>query len=87
MCWLKGIEIMKIFIPIIIFYGNKNVCLGFVRLLLKIMLVWKGVMCMFGGWGKMCGICVLFKVVKNVKVYKWKTVLLHTTMVVTEPLK
>ena len=28
---LMGTEIMKIFIPVILFYGNKNnVCLGFV---------------------------------------------------------
>ena len=24
-----GTEIMKIFIPVILFYGNKNVCVGF----------------------------------------------------------
>ena len=40
---------MKIFIPIIIFYGNKNVCLGFVRLLLKIIVSMKR--CYVYVWG------------------------------------
>ena len=30
-------------------------------LLLKLFLVWKDIMCVFGGWGKMCEICMLFK--------------------------
>ena len=53
--WLKATKIIKIFIPIILVYGNKNVCLGFAGwflytlLLLKILLVWKGVMWVFGG--------------------------------------
>ena len=33
--------IMKIFIPVIIFYGNKNVCLGFVRWFLYTLLLLK----------------------------------------------
>ena len=61
-------------------YDNKNVCLKFVwwflytLLLLKIIFSMKDIICMFGGWGKMCGyLCVyFFKVVKMWKVYKWK---------------
>ena len=42
---LMAAKIMKIFIPVILFYGNKNVCVGFVSwflyalLLLKLFLV------------------------------------------------
>ena len=62
-----GTEIMKILILIILFYGNKNACLGLYKLLLlKIIFSMKGIICMFGGWGKMCGyLCVyFFKVAK-----------------------
>ena len=63
-----GKEIMKIFILIILFCGNKNSCLGlYTLLLLKIIFSMKGIICMFGGWGKMCGYYLyvyFFKVAK-----------------------
>ena len=46
---------MKVFIPVILFYGNKNVCVGFVGwflytlLLLKIVVSMKR--CYVGVWG------------------------------------
>ena len=55
----------KYFILVILFYGNNNVCLGVCEMdftnivtFKRLFLVWKGVMCMFRGWGKMWGVCV-----------------------------
>ena len=56
-------KITKIFILIILFYGNKQCLCGVCMMIFtrvvsfkRLLLVWKGVMCMFGGWGK----CVKF---------------------------
>ena len=44
---LKGTEILKIFIPVMLFYGNKNnVCLGFVRWFLYTLLLLKTIFSM-----------------------------------------
>ena len=57
----------KIFIPVILFYGNKNVCVGFVwwflyaLLLLKIIVsIKKCYVGFWGTWKNMWGLCVYF---------------------------
>ena len=66
---LKTTKIIKIFIPVILVYGNKNVCLGFVGWLLYTFFLLKIIVnmkrCYMGVWGyieKCVGfLCELFQ--------------------------
>ena len=88
--WLKATKIIKIFISVIPFYGNKDICLGFVwlvlcaLLLLKIIFSMEGLCRCFGVCRKMCGVCVCtflkwLKCEKNVREKLSWFSLLHTT--------
>ena len=74
--WLKATKIIKIFISVIPFYGNKDICLGFVwlvlcaLLLLKIIFSMEGLCRCFGVCRKMCGVCVC----TFLKLLKWECV-------------